>query len=109
MIRRPPRSTLFPYTTLFRSRGAVHRRERREAGSAAAPRRRVPAAHGDERRREAREDGDRAGVSRPARDHRAGGDSHPAAERPPAVPLLRSLPARLLDRLILPAARVHTL
>src|SRR5438094_6319310 len=23
MIRRPPRSTLFPYTTLFRSRGAV--------------------------------------------------------------------------------------
>src|SRR3712207_8580108 len=28
MIRRPPRSTLFPYTTLFRSRIArVHRRE----------------------------------------------------------------------------------
>src|SRR5258708_28069136 len=27
MIRRPPRSTLFPYTTLFRSR-AQHRRER---------------------------------------------------------------------------------
>src|SRR2546422_6337788 len=26
MIRRPPRSTLFPYTTLFRS----HRREKRE-------------------------------------------------------------------------------
>src|SRR3712207_7625436 len=25
MIRRPPRSTLFPYTTLFRSRGAVRR------------------------------------------------------------------------------------
>src|SRR3712207_7548122 len=24
MIRRPPRSTLFPYTTLFRSRSAVH-------------------------------------------------------------------------------------
>src|SRR3712207_8857481 len=24
MIRRPPRSTLFPYTTLFRSRGAIH-------------------------------------------------------------------------------------
>src|SRR5688572_31354561 len=24
MIRRPPRSTLFPYTTLFRSRQAVH-------------------------------------------------------------------------------------
>src|SRR5471030_3458055 len=26
MIRRPPRSTLFPYTTLFRSRGLQHRR-----------------------------------------------------------------------------------
>src|SRR2546430_4283865 len=25
MIRRPPRSTLFPYTTLFRSRGALDR------------------------------------------------------------------------------------
>src|SRR3712207_5255136 len=25
MIRRPPRSTLFPYTTLFRSRAALHR------------------------------------------------------------------------------------
>src|SRR3712207_7117088 len=24
MIRRPPRSTLFPYTTLFRSNGYVH-------------------------------------------------------------------------------------
>src|SRR2546425_6068393 len=31
MIRRPPRSTLFPYTTLFRSRQRVHDR-------AAAPR-----------------------------------------------------------------------
>src|ERR1019366_7751404 len=34
MIRRPPRSTLFPYTTLFRScagRGASARRERRRA------------------------------------------------------------------------------
>src|SRR3712207_9358014 len=29
MIRRPPRSTLFPYTTLFRSRPGV---ERRDAG-----------------------------------------------------------------------------
>src|SRR5438874_5250118 len=24
MLRRPPRSTLFPYTTLFRSRAAIH-------------------------------------------------------------------------------------
>src|SRR2546430_8873302 len=37
MIRRPPRSTLFPYTTLFRSRagcgracaGSIHKRRRR--------------------------------------------------------------------------------
>src|SRR2546430_8863801 len=28
MIRRPPRSTLFPYTTLFRSRGARRDRDR---------------------------------------------------------------------------------
>src|SRR5258708_22083531 len=27
MIRRPPRSTLFPYTTLFRSLGNVHQGE----------------------------------------------------------------------------------
>src|SRR5688572_31656984 len=26
MLRRPPRSTLFPYTTLFRSRAAMHSR-----------------------------------------------------------------------------------
>src|SRR2546427_8945687 len=39
MIRRPPRSTLFPYTTLFRSR------RRRPARGAAAPRgRSVPSA-----------------------------------------------------------------
>src|SRR2546422_10966044 len=35
MIRRPPRSTLFPYTTLFRSRGRAHRLEpARDAGEA---------------------------------------------------------------------------
>src|SRR5256885_7364466 len=27
MIRRPPRSTLFPYTTLFRSQCGIHRAE----------------------------------------------------------------------------------
>src|SRR5689334_23959698 len=31
MIRRPPRSTLFPYTTLFRSRRRRRRRRRRRA------------------------------------------------------------------------------
>src|SRR2546429_3789424 len=41
MIRRPPRSTLFPYTTLFRSRARLashgaHRRHLRGAGHCAA-------------------------------------------------------------------------
>src|SRR2546425_6368457 len=34
MIRRPPRSTLFPYTTLFRSRPQHLRIERRPVGPA---------------------------------------------------------------------------
>src|SRR3712207_6980797 len=41
MIRRPPRSTLFPYTTLFRSARAqarVRERRRRPAGAARGPR-----------------------------------------------------------------------
>src|SRR3712207_7194575 len=41
MIRRPPRSTLFPYTTLFRSAGRGRGRAaalgRRQPGPAAAP------------------------------------------------------------------------
>src|SRR5215208_8132384 len=37
MIRRPPRSTLFPYTTLFRSRRRSCR-SRSRAGAAAPPR-----------------------------------------------------------------------
>src|SRR5690349_22392624 len=46
MIRRPPRSTLFPYTTLFRSRGGRvlpgrARRRFRSIGRRAAPRRRA--------------------------------------------------------------------
>src|SRR2546425_2604092 len=36
MIRRPPRSTLFPYTTLFRSRGHEGALAARRAGQAAA-------------------------------------------------------------------------
>src|SRR5256885_13076601 len=46
MIRRPPRSTLFPYTTLFRSRGVVRRLQH-----AAVQRQRQP---GDDLRRLAR-------------------------------------------------------
>src|SRR3712207_6860003 len=40
MIRRPPRSTLFPYTTLFRS--ACPRRRCRAEGSGGGPSRRKP-------------------------------------------------------------------
>src|SRR5258708_25566579 len=52
MIRRPPRSTLFPYTTLFRSRysnglAAAENRERRTMSSAAGERREIEyAVHG---------------------------------------------------------------
>src|SRR2546422_6205279 len=38
MIRRPPRSTLFPYTTLFRS----HELDQRDLGRSAEPQRRTP-------------------------------------------------------------------
>src|SRR2546427_8485791 len=56
MIRRPPRSTLFPYTTLFRSRECVHRTGRqpicardRRAPEAIRIRRIVPAGAIDRR------------------------------------------------------------
>src|SRR3712207_8454267 len=38
MIRRPPRSTLFPYTTLFRSPQRRRRRSRRRLGEVGAHR-----------------------------------------------------------------------
>src|SRR3712207_7071769 len=41
MIRRPPRSTLFPYTTLFRSARMVGEAERRRRGETEPPLRRV--------------------------------------------------------------------
>src|SRR5258705_7330226 len=45
MIRRPPRSTLFPYTTLFRSRPG---RNRTEPGTSLDPRRARPASTGSD-------------------------------------------------------------
>src|SRR2546422_5330720 len=51
MIRRPPRSTLFPYTTLFRSAWRARLRDRRDvldhARDAAAGDRGGPPGHGD--------------------------------------------------------------
>src|SRR3712207_8619470 len=66
MIRRPPRSTLFPYTTLFRSfgrrgpRSGDHRGSRLRVGRARPPRR-------------------EAGVGAPAPLHRRGRVTRPAA------------------------------
>src|SRR5690348_18042041 len=42
MIRRPPRSTLFPYTTLFRSRATARGRTRTVRSPASVPSRRPP-------------------------------------------------------------------
>src|SRR2546429_6484385 len=42
MIRRPPRSTLFPYTTLFRSVDRVTAQEHVDAGASALQRMRQP-------------------------------------------------------------------
>src|SRR3712207_8141540 len=59
MIRRPPRSTLFPYTTLFRSSNAYKRRWKwgpgdvqpdGADGGAARGARALPGRHGGERR-----------------------------------------------------------
>src|SRR2546429_759382 len=49
MIRRPPRSTLFPYTTLFRSR--LPHRSGRGTGAARRPRRRGRRSAGSRRGR----------------------------------------------------------
>src|SRR3712207_8033981 len=52
MIRRPPRSTLFPYTTLFRSRrGRAGLREPHRARGAAADRRAADRAADEDRGR----------------------------------------------------------
>src|SRR3712207_8349810 len=47
MIRRPPRSTLFPYTTLFRSDMVVDSRERAGALRCGLPASRCPPAGAD--------------------------------------------------------------
>src|SRR4051794_41258330 len=53
MIRRPPRSTLFPYTTLFRSPdGRRHDVRRGRPGSSASPPAVAPRAQGPERSEE---------------------------------------------------------
>src|SRR2546430_6714960 len=63
MIRRPPRSTLFPYTTLFRSQaGRLLRADRRCGAYAfrASALRLVPGADPESQRELERQEGDRA-------------------------------------------------
>src|SRR2546426_6795712 len=59
MIRRPPRSTLFPYTTLFRSGGEVPRRLAAHGGGRQGDARAQSAARQDRRPGGVRDDGDR--------------------------------------------------
>src|SRR2546426_2169987 len=66
MIRRPPRSTLFPYTTLFRSPGGARRAPRRRgAQGAGGEHLRAIAADGRPGRQRARDDAARGGGDRP--------------------------------------------
>src|SRR5438132_6807212 len=57
MIRRPPRSTLFPYTTLFRSRGTARGSRRRRGGDwvCVERRRAPPVCRGGQRQGQARD------------------------------------------------------
>src|SRR2546430_8871204 len=59
MIRRPPRSTLFPYTTLFRSVQALHHPQARGEGDR----------RDGEAGQEDRGEGGRGGVRDPGGDH----------------------------------------
>src|SRR2546426_3716111 len=68
MSRHPPRSTLFPYTTLFRSLG-VAGQPRRERPPRLAARRRAAAAQGEPVRRRQRRAQD---LRRPALQHVTG-------------------------------------
>src|SRR3712207_1474130 len=65
MIRRPPRSTLFPYTTLFRSRSPRRRWRRRSLAAAGQQATRTPAAAARRARRQAASS-DRHASGRPA-------------------------------------------
>src|SRR2546423_9968348 len=49
MIRRPPRSTLFPYTTLFRSPGAEERQQLGDEAGRGGQTQRREAGHGEGR------------------------------------------------------------
>src|SRR2546421_3478882 len=76
MIRRPPRSTLFPYTTLFRSRADA----RRAAARAAQPARAAQGRRRDLGGRRGRVRPDRPALLGPDRDQRGFGHRHGRSE-----------------------------
>src|SRR2546422_4014190 len=69
MIRRPPRSTLFPYTTLFRSR--VHGADRVVVPNPVRPARVRIREHGPDHREEREAPGGRAAIDPVVRDGRS--------------------------------------
>src|SRR5256714_10734022 len=87
MIRRPPRSTLFPYTTLFRSRRHAGARLpgglRRDARGPAAGRRRRPFGRGAALRAAARARRGRLRRGRPLHGDARGPGPHAARRSPP--------------------------
>src|SRR2546422_7009171 len=91
MIRRPPRSTLFPYTTLFRSpRAAAAERGASAAPGVARPRRlrSSGAVHGRAREATGRAGGEPRGAAATALRTAAGRAGASGAGRaPPAAPL----------------------
>src|SRR6266508_6048172 len=98
MIRRPPRSTLFPYTTLFRSRG---RARRSGAGvDRALPRLRQPERCEQLTAAQAEQIGDRAGLAVREQDRvHTLLQARPVADemQPPACPLALGTYARVRE------------
>src|SRR2546422_11190257 len=81
MIRRPPRSTLFPYTTLFRSQRVTRHPARRRGGERAAEARAVRKAGASAGERVARRHGRRLGARVQGRDRRCAREPRTRAGR----------------------------
>src|SRR3989449_10575008 len=97
MIRRPPRSTLFPYTTLFRSRGGSQGIERRRHGGHDRPGTSVGQAYQKpgERRRLGFPEGEREQVRRrPAPASYVLAHGEPSAPKPLSEALTQGIAAR---------------
>src|SRR2546422_9216032 len=82
MIRRPPRSTLFPYTTLFRSRGRAGDRGGGGGVLRRTPEPQAARAPAEARAELHRADRARGGGGGPARGTDLRGDRHPPVALP---------------------------